>query len=705
MLTFLTRFSPSTDDLQLIFTQDGLEYVTPKQLWREIEQEIADQGGRRTIFGLASFLGVDSVHVDRLVSRNAITFHSSSSIQRTSTDSAAQLINADSSIVSISAPCVYFLSDSNELLDSTYNTKLIRALNEQLQSSGIANIEDFASQRSLPVSYFERLIKKCLEDCNIVDCEYDAANRTLLRPEFREKFCTILRASLSAVTRPISVMKLVAGWKGMYYTSSLVNYAVDRIEAENSSIGTFSGKLRENRTFTPSIYITARDSWVNNALAKDMYISLSTLQKLGFVVGSQEPIFRDNICLPNSIVSHALIEHIKVSIQEATTEQHILPLTPPLVPEDLEEIDLKAMCSKIDFSGLGRLYSNKWFIPQAIEERCLQLFQQEIDDDARRRAELEKQNADIISASKPIAPEPITFTHPSAHEFVKRWLPSERKYEVALSLMTEKLLPKIQAMCASSGAKSTLKVDNSWKSSEWLAQFEIAHLNMAFFLKSIETLSTAISPEQRSQLTSHACETLLPSILTKLREAFCLKFLLPTLPDEDFLLLVPSDVAKHLSVFISEASTLNFKKYLKITSLLLATLGLEAPALTPKVSETILGTHRSSAASQLKNTSVEPSTKMRLVLSLLHAKLKNAMLLSTAKHLNLLIHITKSELKSNDNPIGSSASNDEILSQLDATYAALLNTIRAKQSKNAETLAVATATFNGEIDKLIILVN
>lgn len=615
-------------------------------------------------------------------------------------------MNADSSIASISVPCVYFLSDSNELLDSTYNTKLIRSLNEQLQASGIAKVEDFASQRSLPISYVDRLLKKCLEDGNVVDCEYDAANHTLVRPEFREKFCAILRASLSAATRPISVMKLVAGWKGVYYTSSLVNYAVDRIEAENGAIGTFTGKTRENRTFTPSIYITARDSWVNSALTKDMHIYLTTLQKLGFVVGSQDAIFRDNICLPNSIVSPALIEHIKVSIHETVSEQRILPLLPPLIPEELEENDLKALCSKIDFSGLGRLYSNKWFVPQAIEDRCLQLFQQEVDDDARRRAEFEKQNADIISASKPVAPEPIAFTHASAHELVKRWLPSERKYEVALSLMTEKLLPKIQAMCASPGAKSVVKVDNGWKSSEWLAQFEIPHLNMVFFLKSIETLSNAISPEQRSQLTSHACDTLLPAVLSKLREACRLKFLLPTLPDEEFLRLVPSEIAKHLSVFISEASTLNFKKYVKMTSLLLATLGLEAPILDAKVCETILGTHRASAASQLKNSATEPSTKMRLALSLLHAKLKNAMLLSTAKHLNLLVHITKSELKSTDNPaIGSANSNEDIISQVDATYNALLNTIRAKQTKNTETLATATAAFNGEIDKLILLVN
>lgn len=700
-LNILTRFFIFIGDLDLIFTQDGLEYVTPKQLWREIEQEIADQGGRRTIFGLGSFLGVESSHVERLVARFATTFHFASSTQKISSDSNTTLVNADSSILSVSTPCIYFLADSNELIDSSYNSKLIRSLNEQLQANGIANVNDFASQRSLPFQYIHRLLQKCLEDGNLAECEYDVPNRTLVRPEFREKFYSILHAALNACTRPIAVHKLLVGWKGVYYTSSLINYAVERMQSEKSVSGTFSSKIKENYVFTPSIFVTARDTWVNNALGKNSHISFNTLQKLGFTIGSQEAIFRDNICLPNSIISPSLLDHLKSSIQEACSEQHILPLAPPLIPDELEENDLKALSSKIDLSGLGRLYVGKWFVPSSIEERCLQLFQQEVSEDARRRAEIEKQNADIISSSKPVAPEPISFTHANAHELVKKWLPSERKHEVALSMMTEKLLPQLKAMCAAVGTKSTSPVTTGWNSSAWLAQFESSHLNMLFFLKSIESLSTSISPEQRAQLRSHVYESLLPSLLQQLREACRLKFLLPTLPDEEFLKLVPSDVSKNMLLLMSGGNSLSLKKYSKVVGLLLHSIGLEAPILDEKVFETILATHRASAATQLQNNATEPSTKLRLALSLLQSKLKNAILLTTAKHLNLLVHITKTELKAMNEPLLPTISNQELITLVEASYTALLSTIRAKQTKNSETMASAISAFNTEIDKLI----
>ena len=55
--------------LQLIFTKSGKEYLTPKQLRNEIEDEILAAGGRIALVELQPLVNVDMNHIEDMVGK------------------------------------------------------------------------------------------------------------------------------------------------------------------------------------------------------------------------------------------------------------------------------------------------------------------------------------------------------------------------------------------------------------------------------------------------------------------------------------------------------------------------------------------------------------------------------------------------------------------------------------------------------------
>jgi len=53
--------------LEVLFTTNGKEYLTPKRLRHEVEDEILSHGGRVNIVELPTILNVDLPHVERAV--------------------------------------------------------------------------------------------------------------------------------------------------------------------------------------------------------------------------------------------------------------------------------------------------------------------------------------------------------------------------------------------------------------------------------------------------------------------------------------------------------------------------------------------------------------------------------------------------------------------------------------------------------------
>jgi hypothetical protein len=756
-LFYFSPFWSLSGDIELIFTVDGLEYVTPRQLWKEIEREVEEQGGRRSIYGINNILSVDSSHVDRLILNNAISFNSSSSlisssqIISSSSSYSGKLTSFENSSNLFFSNSLFYLIDTNELINGSYNTKTIRILSEQLRLQGIANLSEFASRQSLPYPYVESIVTHAINTLILSDIELDKEHRTLVTKETRTIFLKILKSVLCACTRPISVQKLLLQHPDVYSTPSLLNDGIEVLSREE--IGSFQTKSRENIIFYPQIFINARQLWIENALAKDFIISNKVLEKLGITSPKETDFAPTRIeILPSSVISHLLLEHIDIAINEASQENNILAFSPPLLPDQMESGDIKYLIQLINFDtntnldvsqsiatttsstqskdpvekqegggklsnaiiAHGRLLNDIYFVPNGLINRCINLFQQYFEEQKRLKCEKALENStasQIISTSSSSSPIPSSLesstiiSHSFVVEMIKKWCPGQRKHDLALNKLAQILFPQILSLSSQTSTSSSTSSPSSWKKDLWLEEFQPILLNVVFFMHSVESLPTAVSPDQRIQLLQHVLSTLGKDLSKKLSQACAAKFLVwqsGELEMEETLKLLPNEVAKPLKqVFVLTSGGekhCSLKRLAKNVDEVMVEIGCEVIRMDEKLKETILSTHRGSALNQL-NSTVEPSTRLRLCLSLIYAKISGHMLLITTKHLNLLQLIITNILQSSPNL--ANMFNIDMTTSIANAYSSLLNTIRAKQSKEPEAIQEALTQFNNHMEPLM----
>jgi hypothetical protein len=699
-------------DIELYYTVDGLEYVTPRQLWKEIEREVAEQGGRRTIFGFQSILSVDAQHIDRVIRKNAIHFNTATSNFSQFTLgglNGAQGLEPIFVEKQLFSEELFYLPETNEIMNGAFNTRMVMMLAEQLSLQGIANLQEFASLNSIPYAYLERLVQSAIAHTSMLpNTELDGTNRTLVTDDAKRKFVLLLRAALCACTRPVSVQKLLIQQYDIYSTPSLLNDAIEILQRE--ALGVFEISGREKVVFYPQLFLNARNSWISAALAKDMCISLKDLAKIGLPNPKKTDFSVAVFILPFSVVSTVLIEQLEASIIEAANENNIIEFIAPLVPDGLAKDDVKAILnqnlSKL-ISEHGRLVADYSFLPTGLTNRCLSLFEQYFSEKIQAERQSENQDSHIISPSMPSASRSsvvpvvdLNFTL----EMIRKWCPNLRKHEVALRTMAQILLPQLHSLTAShlvlSSSTASSSEKSSWKKSEWVSEFEPIYLNLIFFLKSAEQLPSVVSPDQRTQLLHYALETLGKEVLKKLREACVMKYLVGIENEEDFQIF-PSEIAKPLKLLFEltrgNEKNSSLKRVSKCVGEALQELNCTPPKLDEKTMETILHTHRTSAMKQLETAS-EPSTRLRLVFSLLHSRISGTMLLTTTKHLSLLQN-TISALIQADPPLKNF--DGDLTALVSASYAALLNTIRAKQSKDPDARQQAQTEFQIALEPLI----
>lgn len=105
--------------LEIIFTNDGKEYLTPDNLRREIEDELFVNGGRINLIELTKILNVD--------------LHKITTI-------AEQIAEEDSKVSLI----------LGQLVDSDYIVRIASEINERLSQVGEINVSELTIQYDLP---------------------------------------------------------------------------------------------------------------------------------------------------------------------------------------------------------------------------------------------------------------------------------------------------------------------------------------------------------------------------------------------------------------------------------------------------------------------------------------------------------------------------------------------------------------------------
>ena len=163
--------------LEILFTTDGKEYVTPSHLGTEIKDELYMCGGRVSLVQLATNLSIDFSHVE----------------------AAAQgVAGGDGTHLVL-----------GQLVSADYMEELCRQVNERLQQQGTISLPSLTKEFDLPTEFLIEQVHARLG--SIIEGFKDETDpKILLTPGHVARVRAKVRGVLSGVTVPTTVNSIIS---------------------------------------------------------------------------------------------------------------------------------------------------------------------------------------------------------------------------------------------------------------------------------------------------------------------------------------------------------------------------------------------------------------------------------------------------------------------------------------------------------------
>lgn len=156
--------------LDVIFTNDGKEYVTPEYLGKEIKDELYVHGGKVSLVDLAQILNVNLSHITKVV---------------------ADIEKHDKGLKVV----------LGQLIDKSYINKIAEEINDKLVQHGSINVAELTLTYDLPSDFLQSVIEKELG--KIIHATQDSQDPKVFYTEsFITRNKTKIRGALSAITKP-----------------------------------------------------------------------------------------------------------------------------------------------------------------------------------------------------------------------------------------------------------------------------------------------------------------------------------------------------------------------------------------------------------------------------------------------------------------------------------------------------------------------
>ena len=303
-----------TGMLDIIYTSDGKEYITPKQLQREISDEVYMSGGRIGIPELSNILTIDFSQIEA---------------------QANNLVKSDSRLFII----------LGQIISADYLDRIAEEINDRLQLEGTTSISVLTKEYNLPADFiFEQLTARL---GSIIEGFQDESDpKVIITPGYLSRNRARVRGVLTAITVPTSVSAIVSkfGFDGRLF----LNLA-DQLIREGVVKGSISGgKQLSKATYIPSSYATAQSEWVDNFFMQNGYIEYDALGRIG--ISDPESYvkrkFQDLTYLSTCCIGQQILDQIEASIDETLATGSYVEVL-PLLPSVLSEKDANLLLQRI----------------------------------------------------------------------------------------------------------------------------------------------------------------------------------------------------------------------------------------------------------------------------------------------------------------------------------------------------------------------
>ncbi|XP_058808756.1 E3 UFM1-protein ligase 1 homolog isoform X2 [Phymastichus coffea] len=308
--------------LDVIFTNDGKEYVTPQHLIKEVKDELYIHGGRINLTELANILNVDLSQVTK------------AAIDIEKHDKGSKII-------------------LGQLIDKSYTYKIAEEINDKLNQNGFINIADLTLFYDLPAEFLQILVEKELG--KIIFGKQDTQEpRIFYNQGYIARNEAKIRGALSAITKPTPILAVL----GQCSIPEKIFFAIlETLQEKKQVPGVVTGKQSSNSIYVPTIYSKSQSEWVDNFYKQNGYLEYDALTRLG--ISDPKNFVKRHfpneklIKLDTVVVGPMIIDQVDANIEDVVATgsfTDIYPLLPSVFsPEDVE-ILLKETSSRMKSS-------------------------------------------------------------------------------------------------------------------------------------------------------------------------------------------------------------------------------------------------------------------------------------------------------------------------------------------------------------------
>lgn len=293
--------------INVIFTNDGKEYITPDYLRKEVEDELYVHGGRVNLVELTQILNVDLSHV-----------------------------NGIAETLSIERPEIHVIL--GQLVDDNYLQRIAIEINEKLSQDGEINVSDLTVQFDLPSDF---LLSNVMEKYigKLIRARQDSSDpRIFFTQNYINRCKAKIRGALAALTRPTSVhhiLQQIGVQERIFH--SLVH--------EVSPAGVVTSK-QLGAQYIPNIYTRNQTEWIESFYRQNGYLEYDAVNRLG-VSDAKNFIKRHFVnekltYLSKCCVGTRIIDQIESSLDESISSGSYLDaatiLPSIMAQEDIEQL-------------------------------------------------------------------------------------------------------------------------------------------------------------------------------------------------------------------------------------------------------------------------------------------------------------------------------------------------------------------------------
>ncbi|XP_055843123.1 E3 UFM1-protein ligase 1 homolog [Episyrphus balteatus] len=227
--------------VEVVFTNDGKEYITPDHLERGILDELYVNGGRVNLVEISKSLNVDFTKIEHVASKIA------------SDNKQIRLV-------------------LGQLIAEDYIVQVAHEINEKLAQKGEINVSDLTVQYDLPSEFLQNIMEKYLG--KIIHGRQDASNpRTFFTQAYLQRCKSKMRGILAAVTRPTTVASI---YQQIGIPENIFHSLLDEI----SPAGSVTTK-HSNAQYVPNVYSKMQSDWVNSFYKQNSFLEYDAITKLG----------------------------------------------------------------------------------------------------------------------------------------------------------------------------------------------------------------------------------------------------------------------------------------------------------------------------------------------------------------------------------------------------------------------------------------